>query len=167
MLLLLNQGLALVILIVVRRYIVVDRRYKIVPLLHGLWLRLCLYSLRSAPGRLRKDLPPPHLLFFLRDFRPQLRLLLLPLLSFPSLMSPSLLFHLLLTEHAQRLTDLDGAINVPLIVETGVENDGSHIVHSGEQPESGYETHQLVVVRIIVPAQDRDAVLGLELVAVR
>ena len=128
---------------------------------------LSLDSLRRAPWRLREDLSPSHLFFLFSNLRSQLRFLLLSFLPFSSLMCTSLLLHLLFTEHSERLTDFDGPVYVPLVVEAGVENDGSHIVHSGQKLERWHETHQLVVVRVVVPTENRDAVLGLELVAVR
>ena len=48
-----------------------------------------------------------------------------------------------------------------------MKNDRPYIVNLREQLEPWHKPHQLVVLRIIIPAQDWQTVLGLELVAIR
>ena len=57
-------------------------------------------------------------------------------------------------------------LDVPLIVEAALQNDWSHIVNLGYLDESWNEPHQFGVIGIIVPTQDGQAVLRLELVAI-
>ena len=67
----------------------------------------------------------------------------------------------------QALTDLDGLLHIEDIVTSRLEDDRAYILDLGKYLQRWYESHQLTVVWIIVPGDDWNPILWLELVAVR
>lgn len=57
-------------------------------------------------------------------------------------------------------------LNVPLIIEATLKNHRAYIINLGYLDETWNKSHQLSVSRIVIPAQDGQAVLRLELVTI-
>lgn len=78
-----------------------------------------------------------------------------------------LLLKLGVLDNYQTLTNLNGQIDVELVVLSGLQDHRPYVLNPCKQAQRWHEPHQLVILRVIVPREDRYTVLRLELVAVR
>ena len=67
------------------------------------------------------------------------------------------------------LTDFEAEFGVELVLKDRLQNYRSHVLNLvvGKHFQSGHKLHKLVIVGIVIPTQNGDAVFRLKLIAIR